>query len=396
VQGGHAFRVLEAYESWFASSGISGQRQLAVLRLLGFFDRPAAASCLTALRNSPSIAGLTESICDIPETEWNMVLKYLEKCALVSFQVKPFELQYAGLDTHPIIREYFSSRLVDSSLAAWREGHRRLFKYLCSTTPAFPEGIMGLQPLYQAVGHGCKAGEYEQALGVLANRIERLGSHYSTTSLGAFSANLKALSFFYERAWASPYPSIDIKYRGWLLNFTAYYLRGLNRLLEAVEPFQMSRDVHISQKRFDEASRAANNLSELQLILGNIFEAIRDANEAVKLAGLKSEVTFRAESLASLADAYHQCGQVEDALKSFREAEGMYLSSRPKCPVLCLSLGFKYCDLLLAEAERLAWRIQNGSAQSVMSVGDLGEQRESRTPDIEFTIRLFFGVFFVI
>ena len=41
VQGGHAFRVMGAYEKWLTQSGEEGMRQLAVLRLLGLFDRPA-------------------------------------------------------------------------------------------------------------------------------------------------------------------------------------------------------------------------------------------------------------------------------------------------------------------------------------------------------------------
>jgi hypothetical protein len=39
---GHAFKAMEAYEKWFVGEGEKGQRQLAVLRLLGLFDRPAS------------------------------------------------------------------------------------------------------------------------------------------------------------------------------------------------------------------------------------------------------------------------------------------------------------------------------------------------------------------
>ena len=40
---GHAFKAIEAYEKWFAAGDEQAQRQLAILRLLGLFDRPAAA-----------------------------------------------------------------------------------------------------------------------------------------------------------------------------------------------------------------------------------------------------------------------------------------------------------------------------------------------------------------
>ena len=50
-EGGHAFRVMDAYVKWFESEGEKGLRPLAVLRLLGLFDRPADAGSLSALRS---------------------------------------------------------------------------------------------------------------------------------------------------------------------------------------------------------------------------------------------------------------------------------------------------------------------------------------------------------
>src|SRR6185295_10055933 len=57
IQGGHAFRAIAAYERWFLGEGKEeGARQLAVLRLLGLFDRPADGGCLAALRRDPAIS----------------------------------------------------------------------------------------------------------------------------------------------------------------------------------------------------------------------------------------------------------------------------------------------------------------------------------------------------
>ena len=40
---------MDAYVEWFESDGEKGQQALAMLRLLGLFDRPADAGCLAAL-----------------------------------------------------------------------------------------------------------------------------------------------------------------------------------------------------------------------------------------------------------------------------------------------------------------------------------------------------------
>jgi hypothetical protein len=50
---GHAFKAMEAYERWFADGDAAARRQLATLRLLGLFDRPAPPTA------SPRCAGAT-------------------------------------------------------------------------------------------------------------------------------------------------------------------------------------------------------------------------------------------------------------------------------------------------------------------------------------------------
>ena len=96
---GHAFKAMEAYERWFQREGDAGQRQLAILRLLGLFDRPASKDCLDALRTAPVIAGLTESIVGLTAREWTLVTRRLEEISLLSVQ------EDGSLDAHPLLRE---------------------------------------------------------------------------------------------------------------------------------------------------------------------------------------------------------------------------------------------------------------------------------------------------
>jgi hypothetical protein len=84
TQGGHAFRVLKAYETWLPTSGESGRRELAILRLLGLFDRPADPGCLAALREPPMILGLTEELVNLNDAQWNIAVKRLEEIGLVT------------------------------------------------------------------------------------------------------------------------------------------------------------------------------------------------------------------------------------------------------------------------------------------------------------------------
>jgi hypothetical protein len=101
-QGGHAFHVMDAYVQAFESgtgvppvnqradhgqdarATLNGRRALALLRLLGLFDRPATADCLEALWKGEAIAGLTEPLMGSSEAQRNMSLKRLEDARLLT------------------------------------------------------------------------------------------------------------------------------------------------------------------------------------------------------------------------------------------------------------------------------------------------------------------------
>ncbi len=104
----------------------------------------------------------------------------------------------------------------------------------------------------------------------------------------------------------------------------------------------------------------AGNLSELELTLGDVEDAVRDAEQSVDLADRSGDAFQRYSKRETLADALHQAGRRDDALIRFREAEAMQAEDQPAYPLLYSLGGFRYCDRLLAGAERAAW--QTGGA----------------------------------
>jgi hypothetical protein len=85
MDGGHAFRTLAAYEQWLLrDGGDEGRREVAVLRLMGLFDRPTDAGCLNALRQPPVISGLTEPLVGLAEDDWEFCLTGLESAKLLT------------------------------------------------------------------------------------------------------------------------------------------------------------------------------------------------------------------------------------------------------------------------------------------------------------------------
>ena len=106
-QGAHARKVMESYQSWLGEGP-----ELAILRMLGLFDRPADEQTFGALLKSPAIPGLTEPLTDLRPSEWQTFLAKLRRARLLA-QEDPHNRGY--LDTHPLVREYFGEQLREST-----------------------------------------------------------------------------------------------------------------------------------------------------------------------------------------------------------------------------------------------------------------------------------------
>ncbi len=166
MDGGHAFRTMAAYEQWLLrDGGDEGRREVAVLRLMGLFDRPADAGCLAALlqRTRHSRPDRTTR-WSWPTTIGNSSLSGLETAQTAHGEPRRTSGALVSLDAHPHLREYFARQLRTQQPDAWRAAHRRLYEHLCATTKEGDQPTLeDLQPLYQAVAHGCQAGLQQEA-----------------------------------------------------------------------------------------------------------------------------------------------------------------------------------------------------------------------------------------
>lgn len=356
-QGGHAFRVMAAYETSFEREGDPGRRALALLRLLGLFDRPITADCFDALRQPPVITGLTDPLLGLSTPLLNKTLSRLESARLLTVHREAGSGSLTSLDAHPLLREYFARQLREQQPDAWRAAHGRLFEHLCASTQEGDQPTLeDLQPLYQAVAHGCLAGLQERACDeVYFARIAREGEYYSVHKLGAFGSDLGAVACFFEQPWQRVSPALIDSGQDRLLSVAAYCLHALGRLTESLEPIQAGAPREIARKDWSNAAITHINLSELELTLGEVAAAMRDAEQSVTHADRSGNSDWPIPTRTTHANALHQAGRRVEALKGFREAEQMQ-QKLPYYPLLHGQRGFYYADLLLAAPERAAWQ----------------------------------------
>lgn len=382
MDGGHAFRTMAAYEQWLLrDGGDEGRREVAVLRLMGLFDRPADAGCLAALLQPPAIPNLTEPLMGLAEEDWNFSLESLASAKLITVSAETvcvptstFPLP-TSLDAHPHLREYFAKRLKDEGTSmkagdppssfilptsSFCLAHRRLYQHLCASTQEGDQPTLeDLQPLYQAVAHGCQAGLQQEAWNdVHYSRILQRGTGYSIRKLGAQGAELGALANYFDGGWKQVSQLLSPWDKAVILSGAGFCLQASGRLVESLDVMRASVDAAVEDGDLTNAASCASNLSNLELTLGAVAGAVGDAELSVTYADRSGDAFLRMGFRTPHADALHQAGRRAEAEARFREAEQMQKEMQPTYPMLYSVQGFRYCDLLLAEAERAAWRRQ--------------------------------------
>jgi len=300
---------------------------------------------------------LTDRLTKLGEAEWLRLLHKLREVKLLAREHHHHhpdgDRASRGLDCHPLVREHFGEKLRQQNPAAWQEAHSRLYEYY-KNLPAkqLPDTLEEMEPLFAAVAHGCQAGRHQEVLDdVFFERIYRRNEKYSIKQLGAFGADLSALSNFFEILWSKPASGLKENYKGGVLNWAGFALRALGRLREASQPMQAAIDAAVKQKNWDDAANGTGTLSELYLTLGEADQAVASARQSVDFADRSGDAFQKESKCTTLADALHQSGELTEAHQLFREAEAMQQQRQPEYSYLYSLQGFQFCDLLLSQGQ---------------------------------------------
>jgi tetratricopeptide (TPR) repeat protein len=382
-QGGTTFKMLTAFENWFSRGSEIYRQQLAVLHILGLFDRPADAGCINVLRSPPVVEGLTDPLFTtrlnaesgqvvvepLLDEDWNAATSSLAEFGLLTIHTNDDGERL--LDCHPLIREHFAHQLRKTAGGLWQIAHKKLFGFLSNcrelTTLTTIKGVLpanlrermiqDLQPLYHAIFHGCEAGMHQLVFDeVYWSAIARGKDYYSTKRLGLWSSDLKALASFFEQPWHNPTSSLQRSDRALLLSIVAFDLQALGRFGEAPDPLRASIRICTEAGECGGAANFLGNLCLLELSLGQIGKCREDAEEALRYANLSGDYFRQVVAQAELANALHQAGNREASWQHFMAAEKLQAQKESGYPVLYAPRGFWFCDLYLADAEIIAWQ----------------------------------------
>jgi cellulose biosynthesis protein BcsQ/tetratricopeptide (TPR) repeat protein len=334
--GGHARRVMTAYEKWL------GEPEVAILHMIGLFDGPADEDEIAALRAEPVVSGLTDALTGVDEHKWKRAVAKLRRVGLLA------EQDNKRLDAHPLVRQHFGEQLKREQPEAWREGHRRLYEYLKKKARPLPETLEEMAPLYAAVVQGCLAGKSSEAFEqIWLKRIQRKNEYFSVRKLGVFGSEVAVLSAFFDPPWERLAPGLSEADGAGVLSAAGFALRALGRLPEAAGLVRLSLERYVAQENWMNAAIAASNLSALLQDRGELSEAVTQAQKSIELADKSTNALLRLRTKAMLAAVLHAMGLLEVAAAQFEEAERMQKEIEPEYSLLYSLSGFRYCDILL-------------------------------------------------
>lgn len=346
-KGGHARRVMASYERWFIEDG--NPKPLAVLRILGLFDRPAEMGVIQKLREA-AIPGLTDALAALSEWEWLETLDTLRRARLLP------DIAYAHtavLDTHPLVREHFGEALRKENVSTWKLGNEHIYLYLTKQAKPQPNTLEELSPLYSAIYHGTRAGRYSEALeGIYQQRILRGNEFFSTRTLGAVGDDLVALSNFFTKPYAQLASSLSEEEQGFILRQTGYCLRAMGRLLDAADCMKLALKLQLDRANYQEATVVAGLISHTYMTAGELRLMLTYGRQSINLADQANDALHRAFKRTVLAYMLNQAGQIEEALAMYEEAMTIPQPvDEPEYPILKAFSYFHYCDLLEAKGQ---------------------------------------------
>ncbi|MEO5350225.1 MAG: toll/interleukin-1 receptor domain-containing protein [Magnetococcus sp. YQC-3] len=339
-QGRHAKKVMASYEIWLKDTP-----ELALLHLMGLFDRPASEAEIRAVLGESPINHLTDQLPTFSSRKWQDAVHELQTLHLLS------PTQNNTLDCHPLVREYFGGQLKTRHPDAWQEAHRRLFDYFCAIPrQKQPNTVEDLLPLYRALPHGCQAGLPQKALEeVYWKRIARGEEAYTVHKLGAYGLELGAMAAFFDSPWSQPAAGLPPAGQSFVLHQVALCLHAMGRLPEAQQAYAAAMAMGFQQRSWQKAATAANNLSQTHLLCADLPRAFAFAQLAVAVIDATEEAFLQMLYHTTHAAALHQHGAVLEATQLFQEAEARQQKWQPDYPLLYSLPGFRYNDLLLTQ-----------------------------------------------
>ncbi len=331
----HATRMLNSYKKYLKDT-----IELDILKLLGFFDRAISFDVIDVLKNKPLIENINDKLVDISDREWKYALDKLRQLHLVSNNDKV-------LDTHPLVREYFSKYIEENYEDSYIKGHHRLYKYYENLPEKeYPDTIEEMEPLFQAIHHGCKTGEFSYVYkNLYRERINRKDRYYLSLNLARYDLKLSILHNFYDIPYSKFSKKIDNTeemsiIKNLIDGDVANSLFTFGRSTKALQIYEQMILSIIDNRQENLLIAVLTNIMKMYLDMGDLNKVLKiykNYKEKVPKEPVESYELFN----GTYGYVLFLQGNIEEAKKIFLKIERSFLKDTQKITNLNLLAGNK-------------------------------------------------------
>jgi len=190
----------------------------------------------------------------------------------------------------------------------------------------FPRELDDFSDLFAAVAHGCAAGLHNDAFATVYNpRIRRLDANYLGNKLGGWSASIRLLREFCDRS--RPVPGLSQQQSSVVLADLVQAYQIVGRTEEAYTLGTESLQLAVNKKQWENVSRWASIMCELNLVVGDVGAAVAAAKQGMQTRDERGMKTDFAAVKFALAHALHLAGDVTQAEELFGTVMFVILST---------------------------------------------------------------------
>jgi nucleoside phosphorylase len=355
--GGHARRIMDLGVQWLR--GFDRRAELAILDLIGLFDRPARPDAMDAVLTRTAWGGRAPGLDRVGGPSWNDGVDRLRRLGLLD---DPMPSLPGALDAHPLVRGYSRDRLRDGDAKLWRDGHLALFEHYQWRAPEQPDNAEDMSLLYAAVSHGCAVDLHQEVFDlVVLPRIWRdTSTFYSTRRLGLTGSEIVALSHYFERSrptqltrWQRLAMTLSAEATTQILSGVALRLRQVGRLADAKDTCEALMELidprTAEPARLADVAYAAGLYCELLVIAGRLADrpdgspsATTIGERAIDFADRSGVGYFRMYSRTCLAEVAFMRGETARADELFAAARALAERAGSQRPFLYSQVLYRY------------------------------------------------------
>lgn len=346
----------------------------ALRAILSLFDEPAAHVLIETVLAPPMVPDLTERFARLVPPKGGLALLtrlvpgvgrklgfagtdadagvIARWQAAVERGIASGAVQYTEgrLSLRSDLREAVRAELTARAPDAVRKANDRIhLVYYAAPKARMPETAPELAALGLAIRHACRAGLMRPAFDrIYLARVTRGDALHIGLELGLHEQWLEIMRPFFVEAWCAASPALGAADQAAVLAHAGVALRALGRFRDAERAIAASVEATRAVKQPLSTATAAQNLSEVRQVLGDLAGARAAAEQSVREAEIGANPFRVLSAHCRVADVAHQQGEIELARSLFVVAETRQREINKGLRYLVSLRHAYYADLLLA------------------------------------------------